>query len=104
MPASEYVEPCGSGYYIAGTRVSLDSVGYALRRGETIDDILADFPALKSRTKLEGVIAFIRAHPREINVYLSESTKLWEHAREQNAPDLIEKTRKYRKERDLKSA
>jgi len=54
-----YVEERNRGYYIAGTRISLDSIAYALKRGETADEILADFPALKSRQKLEGAIAFI---------------------------------------------
>jgi uncharacterized protein (DUF433 family) len=104
MPANQYVECRGSGYYVAGTRISLDSIAYALRRGETDEDILADFPALESRQKLQGVIAFIQAHPSEINAYLAENAQRWEDARKLNPPDLVEKARKYRKERDLKSA
>jgi hypothetical protein len=50
----------------AKAAISLDSIAQALKRGETTDEILADFPALKSRRKLEGAIAFIKAHPKEI--------------------------------------
>lgn len=31
--SKEYVEKRGEGYYVAGTRVSLDSVGYGFLRG-----------------------------------------------------------------------
>ena len=33
---SEYVEQRNGGYYVAGSRVSLDSVVYAFRRGESL--------------------------------------------------------------------
>src|ERR1039457_593200 len=66
LPASQYIEARGDGYRVAGTRISLDSIAYAVRRGETVGDILADFPAIQSRQKLEGVIAFVQSHPREV--------------------------------------
>lgn len=72
LPASQYIEARGDGYRVAGTRISLDSIAYAVRRGETVGDILADFPALQSRQKLEGVIAFVQSHPREVDAYLAE--------------------------------
>jgi uncharacterized protein (DUF433 family) len=104
MPTNRYVEYRGGGYYIAGTRISLDSIAYAVQRGESVEDILADFPALESRQELEGVVAFIQAHTHEINAHLAENAQRWEDARKLNPPDLVEKARKYRKERDLKSA
>jgi uncharacterized protein (DUF433 family) len=55
MPTNEYVEIRNGGYYLAGIRISLDSVAYSLRRGETVEEILDNFPALSSREKLEGV-------------------------------------------------
>jgi hypothetical protein len=44
MPG-EYVEQRNRGYYIQGTRVSLDSVVYAFLRGESADGIAESFPA-----------------------------------------------------------
>jgi len=35
----EYVEQRNGGYYVAGTRVSLDSIVYAFLRGETPEGI-----------------------------------------------------------------
>lgn len=104
MPASQYVEARNHGYYVAGTRISLDSVAYAVGRGETLEEILADFPALESRQKLEGAIAFINAHPSEIEVYLAEMAQRWEEARKLNPPHLTEKARRYRGKKDLRSA
>ncbi|MGO4883070.1 MAG: DUF433 domain-containing protein [Bryobacteraceae bacterium] len=104
LPVSQYIEASGDGYHLAGTRISLDSIAYAVSRGETIEEILADFPALQSRQTLEGAVDFVRSHPKEIGVYLAEQSSNWDHAREANPPDLAEKARRYRKERDLKPA
>src|SRR6266436_4528075 len=102
MPTSRYIEIRNRGCYIAGTRISLDSVAYAIRRGETVEGILADFHALESRQKLEGAIEFIQSHPREIEAYLTEQAERWEEARKLNPPELAEKARKYREERATK--
>jgi uncharacterized protein (DUF433 family) len=104
MPTNEWIEIRGTGYYLAGTRISLDSIAYALPRGETVDQIMADFPALHSREEVEGAIAFVQAHPAEIEAYLAEGARGWEEARKLNPPDLVEKVRRYRRGRDLKSA
>jgi uncharacterized protein (DUF433 family) len=104
MPASPYVEIRGVGYYIAGTRISLDSIAYALARGETVDDIILDFPSLQSREKLEGTIAFIRAHPLEIEKYLAEGEQRWKDLQDQTTPEIIERIRKYDEGRGRKTA
>jgi uncharacterized protein (DUF433 family) len=104
MPLSQDIEMRNDSYYIAGTRISLDSIAYAVRRGETMDEILTDFPAIESRQKLERAIAFIEAHPKEIESYLAQNAQRWEEARKLNPPDLVEKAQKYRAEKGLKSA
>ena len=60
MPV-EYVEQRNGGYYVQGTRVSLDSVVYAFLRGESSDGIAESFPAL-SLEQVYGAIAFYRSH------------------------------------------
>ena len=104
MPASQYVESRNHGFYVAGTRISLDSVACAIGRGETLEEILADFPAIESRRILEGAIAFIHAHPSEIATYLAEKAGRWEEARKLNPPHLAERARRYRGKKDLRSA
>ncbi|MGA2740755.1 MAG: hypothetical protein ABSG65_25370 [Bryobacteraceae bacterium] len=104
LPASQYIEACGDGYRVAGTRISLDSTAHAVRRGEPVEDILADFPALQSRQTLEGVVTFVQAHPREVGAYLAEQDRRWHRARKGNPSDLVEEARRYREVRDLKPA
>ena len=67
----EYVEKRNGGYYVQGTRVSLDSVVYAFLRGESCDGIAESFPAL-SLEQIYGSIAFYRAHRESIDGYLQE--------------------------------
>ncbi len=104
MPADRFVEARNRGYYVAGTRISIDSVAYAIKRGETTDEILADFPTVERRENLEGAIASIKRHSDEIEAYLSENARRWDEARKLNPPDLVEKARKFRGVRNLRSA
>lgn len=104
MTPNQSVELRGQSYYLAGTRISLDSVAYALRRGETVDDILADFPALSSRETLKGSIAFIESNQAEIDSYLANNEKRWKEKCKLNSPELIERARMYRAARELKTA
>jgi uncharacterized protein (DUF433 family) len=67
----EYVEQRNGGYYVQGTRVSLDSVVYAFLRGESSDGIAESFPAL-SLEQVYGAIAFYLAHRARIDSYLEE--------------------------------
>jgi uncharacterized protein (DUF433 family) len=67
----EYVEQRDGGYYVQGTRVSLDSVVYAFLRGESSDSIVESFPAL-TLEQVYGSIAFYLAHRESIDRYLDE--------------------------------
>ena len=42
----EYVEQRDGGYWVAGTRVSLDSIVYAFQRGASPESIQRSFPLL----------------------------------------------------------
>ena len=46
---SEYIEERNGGYYVAGTRISLDSVVYSFNEGQSPEAIQEDFPLLKRR-------------------------------------------------------
>jgi uncharacterized protein (DUF433 family) len=67
--ATEYVEQREGGYYIAGSRVSLDSVVYAFLRGESPEGIVESFPAL-SLEQVFGAVAFYLANRESIDAYL----------------------------------
>jgi uncharacterized protein (DUF433 family) len=66
---SEYIEERNGGYYIAGTRISLDSVVYSFERGNSPEAIQQSFPLLKL-AQIYGAIAFYLDHEAEIRKYL----------------------------------
>ena len=67
----EYVEQRDGGYYVAGTRVSLDSVVYGFLGGESPEGIVESFPAL-SLEQVYGAIAFYLGNREAIDAYLEE--------------------------------
>jgi uncharacterized protein (DUF433 family) len=77
---SEYIEQRNGGYYVAGTRISLDSVVYAFNRGESPEQILEGFPLLDSLARVYGAIAFYRDHKPQIDQYLIDEEREFEAA------------------------
>jgi uncharacterized protein (DUF433 family) len=103
LPPSEFIEPQNKGYRLAGTRISLDSIAYGVLRGQSVDEILADFPTITSRSILAGAVAYIKDHPKEIRSYLEEGEREWDEATKRNPPHMVEKIRRY-EERKRKPA
>src|SRR5262249_59981618 len=71
MPKS-YVEQRDSGYWITGTRISLDSIVYAFKRGAAPESIQRVFPLL-TLEEIYGTITFYLAHAQEIDTYLAQA-------------------------------
>ena len=88
-----YVEQRDGGYYIVGSRVSLDSVVYAFLRGESPEGIVESFPAL-SLEQVFGAVAFYLANRESIDAYLrdgrAEFARMRDEAR-RNHPALYSK-------------
>jgi uncharacterized protein (DUF433 family) len=78
--ANEYVEQRNGGYYISGSRVSLDSVVYGFLRGESPEGIADSFPALRLE-QVYGAIAFYLANQQAIDAYLEEGQREFERLR-----------------------
>jgi uncharacterized protein (DUF433 family) len=53
-----YVEERDGGYYIAGTRISLDSIVHAFQDGESPEGILRSFPMAGPLVRIYGAITF----------------------------------------------
>jgi uncharacterized protein (DUF433 family) len=70
--ATEYVERREGGYYIVGSRVSLDSVVYAFLRGESPEGIVESFPAL-GLEQVFGAVTFYLANREKIDAYLRDA-------------------------------
>jgi uncharacterized protein (DUF433 family) len=75
----EYVEKRNGGYYIAGSRVSLDSIVYEFRNGASPESIAQSFTVLRLE-EIYGGITFYLANQQEIDEYLKRSEE--EYARE----------------------
>jgi uncharacterized protein (DUF433 family) len=72
-----YIEQRDGGYYVIGTRISLDSVVYSFKEGQSPEAIQEDFPLLK-RPQIYGAIAFYLDHEAEIDRYLEDSRRVFE--------------------------
>src|SRR5713226_8750603 len=82
-----YVEERDSGYWVAGTRVSLDSIVYAFRRGASPETIRSSFPVL-TLEQVYGAITFYLSKQQEIDDYLQQSEAEYEAARRANHEQL----------------
>src|SRR5947209_635691 len=67
--SQEYVEQVNGCYRIAGTRVSLDSIVYAFRGGDTAETIARSFPVL-TLEQVYGAVAWYLAHREEVDAHL----------------------------------
>jgi hypothetical protein len=77
------------------SRISLDSIAYTLRRAESVDQTLANFPPLQSRSGLKGAIEFIHAHRDRIEGYRPDEERRREEARKLNPPELVRLLKRY---------
>src|SRR3989442_2088657 len=82
-----YVERRDDGYWVSGTRVSLDSIVYAFRRGASPETIRSSFPVL-TLEQVYGAITFYLSREQEIDAYLQRSEAEYEAARRANHEQL----------------
>ncbi len=98
--ALEYVEQRNGGYYVRGTRVSLDSVVHEFRNGASPETIAQSFPAL-TLEQVYGAIAFYLGNRPEVDAYLKEQGDKYEELRRAQpplSPDLQERLRRARED------
>ncbi len=67
-----YIEQRDGGYWIIGTRISLDSVIYAYHGGAAPESIRRSYP-LMTLEEVYGAIAFYLGSQQEIDAYLKQS-------------------------------
>jgi uncharacterized protein (DUF433 family) len=80
--SKDYVQERGGGYFVEGTRVSLDSVVHAFLRGESPEGIAQSFPAL-TLEQVFGALTFYLANRDDIDRFLSNGKEEFESLREQ---------------------
>ena len=104
--AREHVEQRDGGYFIEGTRVSLESVVYAFLRGESPEGIVESFPALELE-QVVGALAYYLENRDLVDRYLSEGRREFEAMRQEarrNNPALYAKLAEARKRSQTPSA
>jgi uncharacterized protein (DUF433 family) len=74
--AKEYIDERDSNYYVAGTRISLDSIVYAFRRGESPETICQNFELL-TLEEVYGATTYYLANQAAIDVYLIRQGEKW---------------------------
>jgi uncharacterized protein (DUF433 family) len=77
---SAYVEERDGGLYVAGKRISLDSIVYAFNRGASPESIMRSFPLL-TLEEVYGAVTYYLAHKAEVDEYLSREEAEFEKIR-----------------------
>ena len=80
--ASDYINIHDGGFFVTGTRVSLDSIVYAYLRGESPEGIAESFPAL-SLDQVFGSLAYYVVNRETIDKYLAVGRADFESLRQQ---------------------
>ena len=81
---SPYIDAREGGYYVAGTRISLDIVVRDFQAGMSPEAILENYPSIGSLAKVYGTLTFILEHPMEVDAYLRDQDRLWEELQKQH--------------------
>lgn len=74
--AKAYIEERDGSYYISGTRISLDSIVHAFRRGESAEAICQNFELLRLE-EVYGAIAYYLANQTDVDAYLIRQDEKW---------------------------
>ena len=77
MSQKDYVEHRDGGYWVAGSRVSLDSIVYAFLNGQTAESIARSFDVLRLE-QVYGAILFYLANRSEMDAYLEQGREEFE--------------------------
>ena len=72
-----YVEQRDGGYWVTGTRISLDSLVYAFKRGAAPEPMQRAF-LLLTLEEIYGAITFYLAREHEIDAYLAQAEAAFE--------------------------
>lgn len=91
--SKEYVEQREGVHYVAGTRVSLDSLVYAFHRGESPEIIRQNFEVLQLE-EVYGALTYYLANRVELDDYLARQRNKCEELRRSSDPLPAELSRK----------
>lgn len=89
--AKEYIKERDGNYYVTGTRISLDSIVHAFRRGESPETICQNYELLRLE-EVYGAIAYYLANQVQVDAYLEGQDEKWAEGK-RNAEPLPEELR-----------
>jgi len=95
----DYVEQRDGGYYVAGTRIGLDSLVLTFKDGESPETILRSFPLAGPLVRVYGAIVFYLENKEKVEAYLKDQERLWADVKimETELPEpLVERLREAR--------
>jgi uncharacterized protein (DUF433 family) len=87
--AKEYVEERSGGYYVTGTRVSLDSIAQCFNEGLSPEAILGEFETL-TLAQVFGAVAFYLENQPAIDSYRMRQMQRFEAVRRGASPLLAQ--------------
>jgi len=94
MAENDYIERRDGGYWVQGTRVSLDSIVYRFLEGLSPESILSDcFPVL-TLEQVYGAITYYLHNRADVDQYLQESDREYESFRERVRAEYAEAHRR----------
>lgn len=83
--ARDYVENRNGGYYLTGSRISLESLIWVFLQGASPETLVEEFPTL-TLEQVYGAITFYLANRAEIDGYLAQTEELREEAQRSQIP------------------
>ena len=94
-PESPYVEQRGTGLYVAGTRVSLNSVVINFQKGSSPEQIQQSFDSLRL-SQVYGAIAYYLDNQTVIDQYLAAAERRFKESQKRmlnERPEVFERLR-----------
>lgn len=83
--AKEYIEERDGNCYVAGTRISLDSIVHAFRRGESPETICQNFELLRLE-EVYGAVAYYLANQADLDSYVIRQSEKWAEGKRNAEP------------------
>ncbi len=83
--AKMYIEERAGNYYVTGTRISLDSIVHAFRRGDSPEAICQSFELLRLE-EVYGAVAYYLANQAGVDAYLIRQNEKWAEGRHNAEP------------------
>jgi uncharacterized protein (DUF433 family) len=95
----DYVEQREGGYYLADSRIGLDSIVARFKEGASAESIFRSFPAAGSLEKIYGAITFYLSNKEAVDAYLCrQETLVREMPVQQGSEALVEKLKRAKHE------